>query len=137
MKCCYCESDSLPKSFLISVSVKQFPRSLKSLLRSLISNVCDKKKKKESMKIQLFLEPENIIWRKKNQQTREKIEEKKFRICRIFFSSVIGYKLKYCWNICSHSESNSFPNFFVMFVLAWYTSKHSFRESVKIHFEDQ
>lgn len=37
------------------------------------------------MKIQLFLEPENIIWRKKNQQTREKIEEKKFRICRIFF----------------------------------------------------
>lgn len=85
MKCCHCESDSLPKSFLISVSVKQFPRSLKSLLRSLISNVCDKKKKKESMKIQLFLEPENIIWRKKNQQTREKIEEKKFRICRIFF----------------------------------------------------
>lgn len=37
------------------------------------------------MKIQLFLEPENIIWRKKNQQTREKIEEKKFRICRLFF----------------------------------------------------
>lgn len=73
---------------------------------------------KESMKIQLFLEPKNIIWRKKNQQTREKIKEKKFRIYRVFFSSLIGHKLKYCRNIYSHSESNSLPNSFVMFVLA-------------------
>ena len=72
----------------MSVVVKQFQKSLKSLLRSLISNVCKKKKKKNKKKYENTAFPrtrKHNLEKKKISKLEKRLKKKNLEYAEYFF----------------------------------------------------